>query len=448
MGAAILSVAIGLASYPIYLHFLGYETYGVWIALSTVLTFAQLGNFGINPAVSKLVAEAHGAGDAMGIRRCVTTAWLAVSLAGAVAFCAVMALRQLIPPVFHVSASNSRLMSDLLPYVALFSVGIFLVETLNAALVGLGRMDLESCFRIISQFVALVFSTILLATGHGVASLLVGNAVAYCAMHVLSLVAVRSIIGTRLVTFDKCGFGELSRILRFGGWVFGASVINIALSPFNRVVLSRHVGVAALPVYEIAYGSAMRVRSLLESGLRAMMPEISRISRSSTQDIFGRALTMQRSGLRLIARLGTPLYGAVILLAAPLLRIWLRGQFRAAITLPFQIMLISSFLSLLGTPGYYILLGLGQARRCFFTVAILGGASVGAIGLILLLTGSISVVDVVLGALTGMGLSTAYVLWTVGHFEATPVGCTALGVGTDGTDPDVLLESSPNQNLR
>jgi O-antigen/teichoic acid export membrane protein len=276
-GSAILGLLLGLASYPIYLHFLGYEQYGVWIALSTVLTVAQLGNFGINPAVSKLVAEAHGAGDMMAVRRCVTAAWFAVSVAGAAVVCAVLLLKRYIIVLFNVSGSNSRLMATLLPYVALFSVGIFIVESLNATLVGIGRMDLDSYFRICLQAIALICSTVLLFTGHGVESVLLGNAVAYLAMHVLSLVAVRQIVGSRLLTVSRFGFGELARLLNFGGWVFGASIVTVALSPFNRIVLSKYAGVATLPVYEIAFGSAMRVRSLLESGLRAMMPEISRI---------------------------------------------------------------------------------------------------------------------------------------------------------------------------
>jgi O-antigen/teichoic acid export membrane protein len=56
--AATIANSIVLAiAYPIYLHFLGYEKYGIWLVLATVLTFAQLGNLGISPAVMKLVAE-------------------------------------------------------------------------------------------------------------------------------------------------------------------------------------------------------------------------------------------------------------------------------------------------------------------------------------------------------------------------------------------------------
>jgi len=57
------------AGFPIYLHFLGYERYGVWLVLATVLSFAQLGNLGIDQAVMKLVAEEHGRGDIEGIKR-------------------------------------------------------------------------------------------------------------------------------------------------------------------------------------------------------------------------------------------------------------------------------------------------------------------------------------------------------------------------------------------
>ena len=46
-----------LIAYPVYLGFLGYEKYGLWLTLATVLSFSQLGKLGINHAVIKVVAE-------------------------------------------------------------------------------------------------------------------------------------------------------------------------------------------------------------------------------------------------------------------------------------------------------------------------------------------------------------------------------------------------------
>jgi len=51
-----INAVVMVIAYPVYLHFLGYEKYGVWLVLATVLTFAQLGNLGIGPVVMKLVA--------------------------------------------------------------------------------------------------------------------------------------------------------------------------------------------------------------------------------------------------------------------------------------------------------------------------------------------------------------------------------------------------------
>jgi len=58
VAATIINIAVLAVGYPIYLHFLGYEKYGVWLVLATVLSFAQLGNLGIGQAVMKLVAAA------------------------------------------------------------------------------------------------------------------------------------------------------------------------------------------------------------------------------------------------------------------------------------------------------------------------------------------------------------------------------------------------------
>ena len=68
MAMAVINIAIQLAMYPIYLHYLGYEKYGVWLILATILSFIQLrGNFGIKLAATKLVAEDHSKGNIQGI---------------------------------------------------------------------------------------------------------------------------------------------------------------------------------------------------------------------------------------------------------------------------------------------------------------------------------------------------------------------------------------------
>ena len=42
--ATVVNVVVLAIVYPVYLHFLGYEKYGVWLVLATILTFAELGD--------------------------------------------------------------------------------------------------------------------------------------------------------------------------------------------------------------------------------------------------------------------------------------------------------------------------------------------------------------------------------------------------------------------
>ena len=47
VATSVVNVVLLAIAFPLYLHFLGYEKYGVWLVLATVLSFAQLGNLGI-----------------------------------------------------------------------------------------------------------------------------------------------------------------------------------------------------------------------------------------------------------------------------------------------------------------------------------------------------------------------------------------------------------------
>jgi len=41
VGCSVINAATLMVGYPVFLHFLGFEKYGVWIAISTVMSFAQ-----------------------------------------------------------------------------------------------------------------------------------------------------------------------------------------------------------------------------------------------------------------------------------------------------------------------------------------------------------------------------------------------------------------------
>jgi O-antigen/teichoic acid export membrane protein len=408
---AINAVVMAIA-YPVYLHFLGYEKYGVWLVLATILTFAQLGDLGISPAITKLVAEEYGRNDIKGIQRYIATALAMLCISGTVVLSVILVFKTQIITLFKLSGENAEMVLWLLPYIGILSVYVFIVQALNAVLSGLGRMDLANYIQSVGRVVAVLVAGILLYNGRGIESLLIASIASYLLIHIASLVCVWRIVHIRLLRMDNLDAHRGRYLLRFGGAMFGSSLMGMLFDPFNKLMLSRYAGISAIPVYDIALRGSMQVRALIEAGLRALMPEISRIGANMTTYARDRISQINRRAIRLIFLFGSPLYAGLIILLTPLLKFWLRQQFVDELPVVFTIMLISSFLSLLSVPAYYTLLGLGMVRYTLMSQVILSGVSALIVLIIVFVWHRISVETVSWAILTATIATTLYLIWS------------------------------------
>jgi O-antigen/teichoic acid export membrane protein len=84
-GLAVRSVTmvVGLVTVPLVLAYLGKERYGLWTAITTVVTWATLFDFGLANGLVNLVSRAHGREDHEEASRAFTTAMLALTAAAA-----------------------------------------------------------------------------------------------------------------------------------------------------------------------------------------------------------------------------------------------------------------------------------------------------------------------------------------------------------------------------
>lgn len=408
VAAMLLNTVVLAAGYPIYLHFLGYEQYGVWLVLATVLTFAQLGNLGINQAVTKLVAEEYGRGDTLAIQQYVTTALAILGLSGIVVLSGLLVLKGPIVAAFNLGEGNAKIALWLLPYVGLLSIYVFLTEVLQGTLSGLGRMDLANYIRSLSGVVKLGVSACLLIAGLGIESLLIAAIVSRLMMHAMDFLYIRRIVNLRMLCLDNLDVPRGRHLLRFGGAVFGCSLLNMLVSPFNKLMLSRYVGVAAIPIYDIACNGSMQIRGLIETGLRPLMPEISRLQSNMSEISRNRIRKINRRALGIVLGLGLPVYGVLMLAATPLLRVWLQQSFLTGLPEIFRIMLIASFVSLLGFPAFHTLVGLGMVRYTLVGYLIQSLASVLVVGVLFLFCNERSVQATAVALLLAVGLNMVY----------------------------------------
>ena len=216
--------------------------------------------------------------DVVEIKAHVTAACALVLLTGALIVGVVVALRHQIVALLQLSSGDAATVVTLLPVVAVFSVYLFIVDISNAALNGLGRLDLCSGCQSAAQILALVFSLFFLGLGGGLRALLLGNFLGYAITHAVSLGLGRHITKKFLIDPRTVKMRHAASLLNIGGWMFGSALMNLLLTPINRGLLARFGGVGLIPMYDIPFNTCMRLRSLFENSQRALVAEVSSLT--------------------------------------------------------------------------------------------------------------------------------------------------------------------------
>ena len=409
--SAVAGALIGVISYPVYLHFLGYEQYGLWLAVAIVLSFTQFGNLGLAPAVAKTVAEDLARRDFASIRVTVSTALLTLSAIGLLAVSAVLVFGGFVISAMRLRPALADQAHGLLPFVALLSLYAVQIETLNAVLVGLGRLDLSVGTQVLSRALSLAVSASLLAAGAGVMSLPIAGLAGYAFLHLATLTLARRITGHGCLAWRDFDFPRLRKLTAFGGGLVACSLMNLFLGPLNKFTLTRYAGLGSVPIYELAWNLSMQLRSVLESGFRSLMPEVSRLAALGPLESPGRMAAVNRRALKLIFAAGLPAFALVFLLAEPGLRFWLGARFRPEIVPALRALLAGCFLSLLGVPGYYTLIGLGRIRQIIVSQVAQAGTNAGLISAIVVMSGKASALLTTTAAAAGVAAGGLYCLY-------------------------------------
>lgn len=187
--------------------------------------------------------------------------------------------------------------------------------------------------------------------------------------------------------------------------------MNMLLSPFNKLMLSRYAGVSSIPAYEIAFRGSMQVRALVEAALRALMPEISRIGANMTFEAKARIAVINKQSVKLILLAGAPLFCGVFIFAGVLLKVWLGDRFVDMLPHTFRIMLVASFVSLVGVPAYYTHMGQGRVHHCLISHSIMSLINVVVVLAYAIISPEMVESRVYYAMVLGQCGSTAYLVW-------------------------------------
>ena len=406
----LINTLVGLIAFPVYLNYLGVEEYGVWLLLAVILNISRLGMLGVPEAITKLISEYEAQQNILIQERIISTALIILLGMGLFVVIVTLVLMESIIGILGLSQDNSVTASVYLPYIAILSAYIFISETVNSVLSGLGRMDKANYIKSLSGLFAMATSFLLLYWGLGLESLIVGSTVGFLYLHAASAISIGRIKSIKLFSFMNWSKGEVAKILSFGGGVSGMSLLTMFLSPFNKVILSRYVNIEAVVVYEIGYRIASQLRSFYHMFFKALLPEVSKESAKNTKEAGLRIGNIKKNSIGLILIVGLPPYLILFLLSEPLLKLWLGGGYIESMTDVTKIFLVSSFFILLSVPSYFTFLGVGKVKQGLVAALIHAIVNLGIIFSCLWIGVPLDVYIVVFSTALGMALGAIYLI--------------------------------------
>ena len=356
---------------PWFLRVLGREDFGIWMFAVTLLGMSQLVSLGAGIAATKHVSADLGAGLRAGAIAAIRGA-LAVAVCGGTVVAALLAVFS--PFIAEHLLGNLGTVGTVAPILALSGLAAAVQEIDNVftgAMRGAERFDLCATVEVPARIAMGATLAVLSAVPVGVRNLFVCLILLLIIKAALKGWQVARLFGTASCCWPSAAPGPLSRVLSFGSWQWLQSAGTVFFSAADQLLIGGLLGPAALARYSACLQIAQYVHMLPSVMTQVIFPRLSAL---------GPLVDAQRGNEILrtstIVTVGAALMLAIplIVLAHPLLGIWIGPQFAAENYRLLMILVVVHLTLAFNVAPYFVLLGSGRAARSAVIVLMAGAA--------------------------------------------------------------------------
>jgi len=406
---------------PFLVHHLGLQQYGIWMLASAILGSVGILSTGFGDATVKYVSTYRALNDFAGVERTIRATLtintiLAVVFGGVIWMVAPLVVRNVFkidPALQSVSIRVIKISAVIL--VLRSSESVF-VSTLRA----FERYAAPAKLNIFLRSVVVLSAVVLAAIGRGVVEIMVATLFWSVLVVILQAFAARMVAG-QFYALPTLQFSALREVFSFGCFSWLQALAAVTFSYADRFLVAVLLGTAPVAVYVICVQAAQPIHGLTAAGFNFLFPHLS--SRHEAGEVLGPRRVFKLALLTNVAVAGL-LSLPFLLLARPLLRIWMGNQFAEQGHLVLPVLAISYAALAINVVPHNSLLALGRVRA----VAALNIAG----GLLLLVVMAILIPRFGLaGAATGRAIYT--ILLAIGYLMVCRKAFT----------PKIVLASRP-----
>jgi O-antigen/teichoic acid export membrane protein len=245
--------------------------------------------------------------------------------------------------------------------------------TFGALMMGMQRMDVWNARLLIYTVLDAAGSAAALMLGYGLrglvvsrilAVLLIGLANAWTAHKLLPSLRVRPAYFSRRSAREIVGYSVN---------ILVSKLAMLAREPLSKTILLRMVSLSGVTYFDLGGRIAHQARGLFAAVLGPLLPAAAGIQAAGGEQATRR---LYLRSTRYVALAVFPAFGGLIVLAHPLIDVWLGpGYGQAALTL--QALLAAYFFIVLASPAFTIMEGVGLARVSAITSVVTALLNIG-----------------------------------------------------------------------
>ena len=253
-----LNILTGFLVVPLTINYVSAASYGIWLALSSIILWISYFDFGLPNGFRNKFAEAKAQGDTLLARKYVSTTYCSLSVIFFVILCLLLIINELInwSSLLHVDATLHKELHNVFVILSVFFCIRVVASTLTFMLLADQKPALSAAVLTAGQVLALITIYILTKTTSGsllyLAWTIAGLPVAI--MLLLSVVAYRSEAYRQYAPSWKYVQRELTKdILGIGLRFFAITIIMLLVLQLINVVISRESGPVSVTQYNISF---------------------------------------------------------------------------------------------------------------------------------------------------------------------------------------------------
>jgi O-antigen/teichoic acid export membrane protein len=321
--AKALNILISFLSVPLTVHYLGAERYGVWLTISSLITWMSMTDFGLaGNALVNVLAEASGREDRAGAQHYTASAFWALTGVSVLSGVISAVSFRYIPwrSVFRVSVATSTHELQLACALTLvFFVLAFPLSIQNSIYSAYQDGYLANAWGIGANIFSLVALVVVSQTHGGLPQL------------------VLALSGTRgLVSIANCFFlfrryhwltptpsavrwQCVKRLFTLGGKYLVTQLASLGIYQSQPIIITQILGPAKVVIFVVAYKIVALPMDLV---FMATQPFVSAFGEAKARNDWHWIKGAYRNAVKASVGFGLPLLVVIMLTAKPLIRIW------------------------------------------------------------------------------------------------------------------------------